>query len=101
MRTFPVGFFVLSLVTTMASACHSDQDDEPARASPARKLVPQIAPPLELKKPPPDAAKTASGLAYARLARNDAGAQPKPGDTALVHYTGWRQATGETFFTTK
>jgi FKBP-type peptidyl-prolyl cis-trans isomerase len=23
------------------------------------------------------------------------------GDTVLVHYSGWRQSTGETFFTTK
>jgi peptidylprolyl isomerase len=58
-------------------------------------------PPLDLKAPPDDASKTASGLAYKKLTVRDTGAQPKRSDTVLVHYTGWRQRTGETFFTTK
>jgi len=27
--------------------------------------------------------------------------RPSPSDAALVQYTGWRQSTGDTFFTTK
>lgn len=61
----------------------------------------QVAPPLDLKAPPADATKTASGLIYKKLATNPAGAQPKRNDTVLVTYTGWRQSTGETFFTSQ
>jgi FKBP-type peptidyl-prolyl cis-trans isomerase len=40
-------------------------------------------------------------LVYKKLTANEAGAQPTRHGTALVQYTGWRQRTGETFFTTK
>jgi FKBP-type peptidyl-prolyl cis-trans isomerase len=49
----------------------------------------------------PDATKTGSGLVYAKLVANDAGVRPSRSDTVLVQYTGWRQGTGDTFFTTK
>jgi hypothetical protein len=83
-------------------ACHDDKDDEPTShpGSAARSVV-LIAPPLDLGTPPDDATKTASGLVYKKLVANDRGAQPARGDTALIQYTGWRQKTGETFFTTK
>ncbi len=58
----------------------------------------QITPPLDIKTPPADATKTASGLIYKKLVTNDAGAAPKRNDTVLINYTGWRQSTGETFF---
>jgi peptidylprolyl isomerase len=103
MRTLTIGLLFSSLVWT-ASACQGDGDEEkPASesASTASRLVPQVKPPLDLKAPPDDASKTASGLAYKKLTSRDAGALPQRSDTVVVHYTGWRQRTGETFFTTK
>jgi hypothetical protein len=84
-------------------ACHDDKDDEPTSnsGSAARNGVEQIAPPLDLRTPPGDATKTASGLVYKTLVANGSGTQPTRSDTALLQYTGWRQKTGETFFTTK
>lgn len=61
----------------------------------------QVKPPMDLLNPPMDAVKTSSGLIYKKL--SGVGDSPKPlrNDTVLVTYTGWRQATGETFFTNK
>jgi FKBP-type peptidyl-prolyl cis-trans isomerase len=64
-------------------------------------LIPQVVPPLDIKTPPDDAIRTSSGLAYKKLAVKNDGAQAHRGDTVRVHYTGWRQSTGETFFTTQ
>ena len=86
--------------------CHIDGDDPAADTASAvvkapRSGIEQVAPPLDLKTPPPDATKTRSGLVLAKLVTNDVGERPSPSDTALVQYTGWRQSTGDTFFTTK
>ena len=80
-------------------ACHDDKDDEPTKQT--RNGIEQIAPPLDLRTPPDDATRSASGLVYKKLVANGRGAQPTRGDTALLQYTGWRQNTGETFFTTR
>jgi FKBP-type peptidyl-prolyl cis-trans isomerase len=61
----------------------------------------QIAPPLDVKTPPADAVKTASGLIYKKLVANDAGTAAKRNDMVLINYTGWKQSTGETFFSNK
>ncbi|HET9621952.1 MAG TPA: FKBP-type peptidyl-prolyl cis-trans isomerase [Kofleriaceae bacterium] len=61
----------------------------------------QVDPPVPLAQPPADAVKTASGLIYKKLKANDTGPQPKRNDTVLINYTGWRQTTGDTFFTNK
>ncbi|MDB4958732.1 MAG: peptidylprolyl isomerase FKBP-type [Myxococcales bacterium] len=61
----------------------------------------QVAPPVDLKNPPTDAVKTASGLIYKKLVANDAGTAPKRNDTVMINYTGWKQSTGETFFSNK
>jgi hypothetical protein len=91
-----------------SAACQGDQDDEAVDRTVAAerervvpRLVPHVPPPVELGEPPADATKTASGLVYKKLATKHAGAQAKASDTVLVHYTGWRQRTGETFFTTR
>jgi hypothetical protein len=47
-----------------------------------------------------DAAKTASGLSYKRLVEKSDGLQVRPDESVLIRYTGWRQSSGETFFTT-
>jgi hypothetical protein len=57
--------------------------------------------PIDISAPPEDAGKMASGLAVKKLTARESGATVRRGDTVMVHYTGWRQRTGETFFTTK
>jgi FKBP-type peptidyl-prolyl cis-trans isomerase len=104
MRTFTLGLLISSLVGA-AAACQGDSNDrdeeKPAQASPLSRLIPQITPPIDIKAPPEDAAKTSSGLAVKKLTARDGGTQARRGDTVMVHYTGWRQRTGETFFTTQ
>jgi FKBP-type peptidyl-prolyl cis-trans isomerase len=83
--------------------CHGEDEatEKPrtiTRAEPRR--VPQVQPPLDVKTPPKDAAKTASGLSYKRLVEKSNGLQAGAGESVLVRYTGWRQNTAETFFTT-
>ena len=46
-------------------------------------------PPPDVKAPPSEAKKTASGLAYKILAQGVGGRHPKPGSQVTVHYTGW------------
>ncbi len=69
--------------------------------TPPRTKGEQVKPPLDLMNPPLDAVNTASGLIFKKL--SGAGDSPKPlrNDTVMITYTGWRQATGETFFTNK
>ena len=67
----------------------------------ARPKTQQIQPPMDIKTPPADAVKTSSGLVYKKLVTNEAGTAAKKNDTVLINYTGWRQSTGETFFTNK
>ncbi len=62
--------------------------------------IEQVTPPLDLKTPPVDAVKTATGLVYKKLVENAAGAMPHRNDTVVINLTGWTQSTGETFNTT-
>jgi hypothetical protein len=98
MRNLTLGILLSSTVLSSV-ACHSDKDDETLPQP--RTGVEQIAPPLNLRTPPDGATRTASGLIYKTLVANGHGMQAAPGDTAVLQYTGWRQKTGETFFTTK
>jgi hypothetical protein len=98
MRTRTIGVLFSSLVLA-ASACNDDADDEPAQPATVKPLIQQVPPPLDLKEPPKDAVKMASGLIYTKLVARDAGEPAKRSDTVMVRYTGWRQSTGETFFT--
>jgi hypothetical protein len=101
MRTLTFGLLISSLVWTSCGDANDRDDELPASASSASRLIPQVMPPLDIKKPPEDAEKTSSGLAYKKLTASNRGALAQRGDTVLVHYTGWRQRTGETFFTTR
>jgi peptidylprolyl isomerase len=98
------GFTTLLLLLGVV-ACHRPSEDDPpavtASASPsaAPTLTEQVKPPFDLKTPPADATKTASGLTYKKLKPNEAGTPIKRNDTVLVKYTGWSQNTGKTFFT--
>ena len=55
--------------------------------------------PFDLKNPPAGSIRRDSGLIYKTIeaAAADAPA-PKRNDTVMIKYTGWRQASGETFF---
>jgi hypothetical protein len=90
---------LFSSLVLAASACNDDPNDEPEKSATARPLIQQVPPPLDLREPPKDATKTASGLIYRKLAARDTGDVAKPSDTVMVRYTGWRQSTGKTFFT--
>ena len=99
-------WILFSSLLVGSAACHGDGDDAGENdvgsgAKVARRLVEQVPSPVDIKTPPEDAVKTASGLIYKKLASTDVGAQPKLNEKVLVRYTGWRQRTGETFFTTK
>src|SRR5205814_4315067 len=45
--------------------------------------------PADVKAPPADAKKTASGLTYKVLKPGTGARRPKPTDQVTVHYTGW------------
>jgi hypothetical protein len=62
-------------------------NEEPAHASPSSRLIPQVTPPIDIKAPPGDAARTASGLAVKKLTTRDSGALARRGNTVMVHYT--------------
>jgi hypothetical protein len=98
MRTQIIGVWLSSLLLA-ASACNDDAN-EPAKTSATRPLIEQVSPPLDLREPPKDATKTASGLTYKKLVASATGETAKRTDTVVIRYTGWRQQTGQTFFTT-
>jgi FKBP-type peptidyl-prolyl cis-trans isomerase len=104
MRGFTTLFLLLGLV-----ACTRSSDDKSQATTgtssvgsgAARVRADQVTPPFDVKTPPADATKTSSGLVYKKLVTNDAGAQPRRNDIVLINYTGWRQTTGETFYTNR
>ena len=63
--------------------------------------IEQVTPPVDLKNPPADAIKTSSGLIYKKLPSQPTGEAPARNDTVSILYTGWKQATGETFFSNR
>lgn len=110
MRGLPV--VVSLLISSLAVlACQRTEDKKQvitsttgsgsAVATPTRAKSEQITPPLDLNTPPLDAVKTGSGLIYKKLVVNEPGTSAARNDTVMINYTGWRQATGETFFTNK
>src|SRR5262245_39602904 len=98
--------FVLG-IAVLATACKKSEDkqkaDVPAAktAEVAKPTTPQVEPPLDIKTPPADAVRKPSGLIIKTLAANPSGQEVKRNDIVLIKYTGWRQATGETFFSNK
>jgi FKBP-type peptidyl-prolyl cis-trans isomerase len=105
------GLVVLFSVVVFAS-CQKAEEKKPAKvdlvrpsngsaAAIVRPRPDQVTPPVDLKNPPADAVKTASGLIYKKLQTNEAGTAAKRNDTVMINYTGWKQSTGETFFSNK
>ncbi len=105
---------LLILVVTLGLvACRRSSEDNPppstgsqgvastGSAAPPKPRGTQVTPPVDLKAPPADATTTPSGLIYKKLVTNETGARPTRNDIVLVNYTGWRQATGETFFSNR
>jgi peptidylprolyl isomerase len=78
---------ILIVVCAALSACEHD-------APPAN--VPQVPPPSDVAAPPPDATRTASGLAYKVLQPGTGTRHPRPNSSVTVHYTGW-STDGKTF----
>jgi len=92
---------LLALVGCKKAENNTPKTDLPASSKatePSKPKTPQVQPPLDIKTPPADAVKTPSGLIYKTLQANPQGAAPKRNDTVMIKYTGWRQASGETFF---
>ena len=101
MRKLATCFLVGAILAAIGCSGEEDVADNPrpaAKAEPRR--VPQVQPPIDVKAPPKDAAKTASGLSYKRLVEKSNGLQARADESVLIRYTGWRQSNGETFFTT-
>jgi FKBP-type peptidyl-prolyl cis-trans isomerase len=94
---------VILLACFACQRANEDQQQKPVNFGSAgvKPRTEQVTPPFDIKTPPADATKTASGLIYKKLVTNDAGEKPKRNDTVLINYTGWRQSTGETFFTNR
>ena len=101
MRKLATCFLVGAILAAIGCSGEEDVADNPrpaAKAEPRR--VPQVQPPIDVKAPPKDAAKTTSGLSYKRLVEKSNGLQARADESVLIRYTGWRQSSGETFFTT-
>lgn len=85
-------------------ACRRSRDDNPSAGSQAPPSTgsgvaqTRLKPPYDLKTPPADAIKTASGLTYKKIVTKDTGPQPKRNDTVLLNITSWKQ-NGDTIFT--
>lgn len=97
---------VLGLGLALVAACQkSDEkknDVTAAKTAEAKRpITPQVEAPLDIKTPPADAVRTPSGLIYKTLVANASGQAPKRNDTVMIKYTGWRQSSGETFFSNK
>lgn len=106
----------LAAILVVVAACQShDKDTRPTRAAgsawgagagsgsgsgsavPPRGQVPQVAPKLDLKAPPPDAITTTSGLIFKLLGDPTGGPTPQRNDSVVVRIVAWKQSTGETF----
>jgi len=102
------------LLSLLLVACQKGNENQSAKQSNAKAASPhdlgsagvgptkakpeQIQPPLDLKNPPADATKTASGLIFKKLVTNDSGQVIHRNDRVMINYTGWRQTSGDTFY---
>jgi FKBP-type peptidyl-prolyl cis-trans isomerase len=71
----------------LSAACQRTHPGVRPEAAPAAPTS-LVAPP-DVKAPPPDAQRTASGLATKVLQPGHGGDHPEPQDLVEVHYTGW------------
>ncbi len=95
---------LLALLVTVGcqkANTNDNKDVAAAAAKPAKRKTPQVEAPFDVKNPPADAVHTPSGLVYKTIVANPAGQAPRRNDTVMIKYTGWRQESGETFFSNK
>lgn len=91
----------LLLVGLLLAGCKKDTDAPQGTTKVAGAVTPgpkKIEPPFDLKNPPADATRRPSGLVYKTIVAAPNNPAPKRNDTVMIKYTGWRQASGETFF---
>ncbi|HEY5937896.1 MAG TPA: FKBP-type peptidyl-prolyl cis-trans isomerase [Kofleriaceae bacterium] len=94
---------VLVSLIVAAGACDRADDKKlkplpRSTTKPGEPVIDQVTPPLDLKQPPADATKTESGLVIKHLKTNPSGAPIAKNDVVMVNYTGWRQSSGKTFY---
>ncbi len=92
---------LLLLIVVCISCKKASQDSDSAAKVTGPGVAPAaltVVPPLDLKTPPADATRRPSGLVYKTLVAAPTNPAPKQNDTVMIKYTGWRQASGETFF---
>jgi len=96
---------LLALLVSIGCQKTETHDNNKGVASAAtakqRPKPPQVEAPFDIKNPPADAVRTPSGLGYKTIVANPTGEAPKRNDTVMIKYTGWRQASGETFFSNR
>ena len=97
------GAWLLSIAASLSvAACEKGASKAPADNAPVPATPPPTKPatppppnpddipaPPDVKAPPADAEKTASGLAYKVLTPGKGKDKPALTDTVSVHYTGW------------
>lgn len=76
---------ILGLLTAMLALPLSAQ---PAKLD-AKQLAARLAPPDNLRLPPANALRTASGLRYVILKRGTGSTHPLPTSTVVIDYIGW------------
>ncbi len=81
------------------AGCKKTDNDAAGSSKVGATILPQkIAAPFDLKTPPADATRRPSGLIYKTITAAPDNPAPKRNDTVMIKYTGWRQASGESFF---
>jgi FKBP-type peptidyl-prolyl cis-trans isomerase len=85
-------------VTAAEAAAAKDQEPKQPKDRPA---IEGVKPSIDLKTPPVDAIKLPSGILYKKLVSVTEGTPPTRNDTVVIHFTGWKVASGDTFNTTR
>lgn len=80
---------ILCVVLLTALPMHAAVAAEAAARPDAKTVAERLLPPDNLRLPPADAVRTASGLRYVILKRGKADAHPLPSSTIVIDYTGW------------
>jgi peptidylprolyl isomerase len=86
--TYRPKLFLSALLLT-ALPMHAAVAAEAAVTPDAKAVADRLLPPDNLRLPPADAVRTASGLRYVILKRGKSGAHPLPSSTIVIDYTGW------------
>jgi FKBP-type peptidyl-prolyl cis-trans isomerase len=81
------------------TGCKKTENNGASNTKVSAAIAPlKIEAPFDLKTPPADATRRPSGLIYKTVTAAPGNPAPKRNDTVMIRYTGWRQASGESFF---